>query len=344
MSAGHRRIVTVAVTTLVLLVLIVVGSTVQVPFVGLGPGPTLNTLGSAPGGKDIVEIRGAPTDPTSGHLNLTTVSVSDGLSLFQALGMWASGEYALQPRDTLYPPDQSTDEVQKQNQQQMSGSESTATAAALQFLHRPTKVDVMVAPSGPAGKVLRSGDQVRRVDGTEITTAEGMQKVIRAHRPGDTVGIDIVRGGAPQTVQVTLGSRPDDPKTTYIGVTPVVGNADPNLTIDYHVGDIGGPSAGMMLSLAVIDRLTPGELTHGRFIAGTGTISDDGQVGPIGGITHKMKAARDAGATEFLTPGDNCSEAKTDIPKGLTLVKVTTLGSAVAALNTIGTPAPVPHC
>lgn len=341
----YRRIATVGVTTLLLLVLIVAGSTIQVPFVALGPGPTVNTLGTTPKGEPIVQIEGTQTDPTTGNLNLTTVAVSDGLSLFQAIGMWLSGTYALQPRDQLYPPDQTTEEVQQQNAQQMTNSESTATAAALRFLNRPTKlVAGMVAPNGPAGKVLRDGDQILRVAGAPVATPEEVQRAIRAQQPGQTIPLEVGADGATRTVDVTLGARPDDETVAYLGVTPEVVNADPALKINYRVGDIGGPSAGMMLSLSVIDQLSPGELTDGKFIAGTGTISDSGEVGPIGGITHKTRAARDAGATVFLVPAANCSEATSDAPDGLQLVKVTTLDSAVQALNALGDGKSAPRC
>ncbi|AZG48592.1 YlbL family protein [Gordonia insulae] len=344
LQPGHRRIATVAVTVLVFVALLFVGTTVQVPFVALGPGPTVNTLGSVDD-KSVVDITGVPTDPTTGNLNLTTVSVTDGMSLFQALGMWLSGTYTLEPRDRLFPPDRTPDEVREQNQQDMTGSEDSATAAALRYLDRPTKLVVAgVATNGPSNDVLEQGDQVLAVGGKPVSTTAEMQAAVKGNPPGTVVPIEIDRGGRKQTVSVTLTPRPDDPKVGYLGVTPEVVNADPALKITYNVGDIGGPSAGMMLTLAVIDRLSPGELTHGKFIAGTGTIDEDGEVGPIGGITHKTQAARDAGATVFLVPQRNCAEAASDAPDGLTLVKVENLQGAVDALDDLGAGRPAPHC
>ncbi len=344
LQPGHRRIATVVVSVLVFLLLLVVGTTVAVPFVALGPGPTVNTLGTLDD-KKVVAIEGVPTDPTTGNLNLTTVSVSDGMSLFQAIGMWLSGTYTLEPRDRLFPPEQSRDQVREQNQQEMSNSESDASVAALRYLNRPTKMQVDdVAGDGPSKNALRKGDQVVRVAATPVTSVPQVQAAVRAQKPGATIPIDIVRGGQPQTVTVTLGQRPDDPKVAYLGATVNEVNADPALKIDFNVGDIGGPSAGMMLTLAVIDKLSPGELTHGKFIAGTGTISDDGKVGPIGGITHKTKAARDAGATVFLVPEKNCAEATSNAPDGLDLIKVTDLQSAITSLGDIGAGKPAPHC
>ncbi|MDY6809806.1 MAG: PDZ domain-containing protein [Actinomycetota bacterium] len=344
LKPGHRRIATVAVTAVVFVALLFIGTSVQVPFVALGPGPTVNTLGELDD-KPVVDITGVPTDPTTGNLNLTTVSVTDGMSLFQALGMWMSGTYSLEPRVRLFPPDQTPDQVREQNQQEMTGSEDSATAAALRYLDRPTKlVLTSVADDGPAAPELEVDDQVLAVDGRAVSTTAEMQDAVMAHAPGESVPIEIERGGQRRSVTITLAARPDDPEVGYLGVTPEVVNADPALKISYNVGDIGGPSAGMMLTLAVIDRLSPGELTHGDFIAGTGTITEDGVVGPIGGITHKTRAARDAGATVFLVPERNCVEAVSDAPEGLTLVKVGDLDGAVDALDALGDGRPAPRC
>lgn len=345
---SSRRILTVAVTVLVLLGFILVGTTVQVPFVALGPGPTVNTLGTIQLDKrevPVVEISGAPLKQTDGHLNLTTVSVTDGLSLFQSIGMWLSGTYSVQPRETVFPPTQSTEETQQQNQQDMTNSESSAAAAALRYLNRPTElVAALVAKDGPAASVLKPGDAIVRVGATAVSTTEDLQKAVRARKPGENIPFEIRRDGATQTVNVTAAARPGERDVAYIGVTPEVRSADPNLRITFNVGDIGGPSAGLMLTLAVIDRLGTGQLTRGKFIAGTGTIDDQGDVGPIGGITHKTRAARDAGATVFLVPDQNCSEAASDAPDGLQLVKVESLTSAIDALDAIAAGKPAPHC
>ncbi len=351
-SPRFRRIAAAAVSTVVLLALLVLGTQVQVPYAALGPGPTLNTLGTTKVEDDgavverkVVQIDGAPTDPTTGHLNLTTVSVRDGISLFDALGMWVSGTYSLTPRDQVYPPDRTTEQVQEENAQQMTGSEENATVAALRYLDRPTALRIAsVAPDGPAVDVLRAGDEVVAAGGVPVETDEQLRKVVGDNPPGTVLPIEIVRAGARQTVSVTLGTHPADSEAGYLGVVPEVVDADPRLEVTYNVGDIGGPSAGMMLALAVIDQLSPGELASGKFIAGTGTITDEGVVGPIGGITHKTRAARDAGATVFLVPARNCAEAVSERPDGLELVKVDTLEGAVDALNAVGAGRPAPSC
>lgn len=363
-SVGYRRILTLVVSAVLLGLFVYLGNFVQVPYVAMGPGLTVNTLGTvqiedgkSPDGTPkertvpVVDIAGVPTDPVNGHLNLTTVSVTDGLSLFDAVSRWASRSYSLVPRESQYPPGKSNDDVRQQNAAQMSGSELTAQAAALRQLHRPTRLIIAsVGSDGPANGVLRKDDEVRAVSGVPVATVEQMQQAVRAHQPGQRVDLDVVRAGTPLRLAVTLGKVEGTDRTgsatttTYLGVTPAVVNADPAMKITMNVGNIGGPSAGLMLSLALVDMLTPGSLTGGKFIAGTGTITDEGTVGPIGGITHKMDGAREKGATVFLVPADNCREALTDVPRGLTLVKVDTLPGAIDALNSVAAGRPAPTC
>lgn len=340
----RRRWITLLVTGLALVLFIVIGSTVRVPYVALGPGPTVNTLGDVDG-KPVVQVTGAVDNNPNGHLNLTTVSVSDGLSLFDALGMWLKGDYQLQPRALYFPPEKSSDEVREENNKQMAGSEDNATGAALTYLHRPTAVGVgEIATTSPAKGKLEVNDVILSVNGVPTATPADVQKQVRELAPGATVALQVNRKGAEQTVEVTLAARPDDPKAGYLGVTPKLVSADPNVQITYNVGDIGGPSAGLMLTLAVIDHLTPGSLTDGKFIAGTGTVVPDGEVGPIGGITHKLAAAREAGATAFLVPKDNCAEALSDAPDGLELIKVENVGGAVGQLDALRSGGQRTHC
>ncbi|GAB2656069.1 PDZ domain-containing protein [Gordonia jinhuaensis] len=341
-ATSSRRIATLTVTVVLLIVLVIIGAFVKVPYVALGPGPTLNTLGEY-NGKPVVAISGIATTPTDGHLNMTTVSVSSDLTLFQALGAWFSGDQSLTPREEVFPPDRTQQQVDQENRAEMGGSQDSATVAALGYLHR-THLVVEVDPKGPAAGTVDSGDQITAVNGTPVSTPAQLRSAVSGLAPGTQVSFDLVRGGAPMTVSVRLGARPDDASRGYLGVTPRLEPDDPNIKIGYNVGNIGGPSAGLMLTLAIIDKLEPQSLTGGRFIAGTGTIDDSGDVGEIGGITHKTVAARRAGAQYFLTPSGNCAEARSDKPSGLTLVKVDTLDDAMGALEDIRTNRPTPHC
>lgn len=340
----YRRVVTLFVALAFLVVFVLLGTLVKVPFVALGPGPTVNTLGSVDD-RQVVNVEGVPTDPTTGNLNLTTVSVTDGLTLFQSIGLWLSGDDELQPRDRVYPPGKSNDEVNQENQQQMSGSEDSATVAALGFLGRP--LDLVVAAvddKGPSAGQLQPEDDITAVNGAPVNTSVALREAIGKLPPGTPVTLDVQRGGVPATATVTLAPNPDDKSKGFLGISLSEQNGDPNLKISFDVGDIGGPSAGLMLTLAIIDKLSPGELNGGEFIAGTGTIDSAGDVGEIGGITHKMRAARDAGATAFLVPSGNCTEAKSDTPDGLTLVKVDKLDDAITGLTDLREGRTPPSC
>ncbi len=328
----NRRILTLLAALIPVLVLGVVGSAVTVPFVALGPGPTFNTLGDVEG-KQVVDVRGATVDPTAGNLNMTTVSVRDGLNIFEAFVLWADGRYGLVPRSEVYPPGVPRDQIDKSNEQDFKDSEDNAELAALHYLKYPTTVRLRtVAEDGPANGVLRKGDVLVSVGGKPVATATDVVDAVKATKPDTVVPMVIRRDGVEQTVEVKVGARPDDNSKGYLGVTPEEVPQGP-LDVTFNLADIGGPSAGLMFSLALIDKLSPGQLNGGKFIAGTGTIDPTGKVGPIGGIQYKMIAAREAGAETFLVPADNCNEARQRIPDGLKLVKVETLTGAVQSLG-----------
>ncbi len=316
---------------------------VTVPYVSLGPGPTFDTLGEVEG-KQVVDIEGAELHPTSGHLNMTTVSQRDGLTLGQAMTLWMSGREQLVPRDLVYPPDKSKDEIDQANSKDFKRSEDSAEYAALGYLKYPLAVTVEnVADPGPSVGKLRAGDAIDAVNGKPVAKLDEFTAILKDTKPGDTVVIDYRRKNEPAGVAtVTLGSNPDR-EHGYLGVGVLDAPWAP-FTIDFHLANIGGPSAGLMFSLAVVDKLTTGDLNGSKFVAGTGTITSDGKVGSIGGITHKMLSASEAGATVFLVPADNCDEAKSADQDGLDLVKVDNLGQAVDALNTISAGGEPPRC
>lgn len=316
---------------------------VTVPFVSLGPGPIFNTLGDFDG-KPVVQIEGTETEPTSGQLNMTTVSQRDALTLGQALTLWLSGREQLLPRDLVYPPEKTRDDIDKANQAEFKNSEDSAAFAALGFLDYPKAVTVeTVSDDGPAKDKLQPGDAIDGVNGTPVATVEAFTSLLEHTKPGDVIVVDYRRKNeAPGTTNITLGAN-DDRDYGFLGVGVRDAPWAP-FTVDFNLANIGGPSAGLIFSLAVIDKLTPGELNDGRVVAGSGTIAGDGKVGSIGGITHKLAAAHDAGATVFLVPADNCAEARTAKHDGMQLVKVDDLGSAVDALETLSAGGEPPHC
>jgi PDZ domain-containing protein len=326
---------------LLALALGVLGGTLPIPMVALGPGPTYNTL-DAVAGVPVVAVDGLPTFPTSGNLNMTTVAVTERLTLFAALSSWASESRQVVPRDTVYAPDKSDAQVQAENSEQFAASEANAEVAALTMLKVPTRVVVAeLTANSPAAPALQTGDEIVAVSGRPVGSPQAVADALVDTRPGQTVTVTYRRGGVDASADIVLGSSPDRPQG-LLGIRPGIEPVDGDITIS--LGDIGGPSAGLMFALAVVDKLTPGELTGGAFVAGTGTITQDGAVGPIGGIPFKMRAARDVGATAFLVPADNCAEAVANAPSGLQLVRVATLTEAVAGLDALRAGRPLPSC
>jgi Lon-like protease len=339
----NRRISTLLVAVVPIVAFGLLLTAVTVPFVSLGPGPTFDTLGEVEG-KDVVDIEGTELHPTSGHLNMTTVSQSDGLSLGQALALWMSGNEQLLPRDLVYPPEKSKDEVDEENTTDFKRSEDNAEYAALDYLKYPKAVTVeTVSDPGPSAGKLQSGDAIGMVNNTPVANLEQFTAVVKNTKPGDRLVVDYRRKNAPLgTTTITLGANPDR-EHGFLGIGVLDAPWAP-FSIDFNLANIGGPSAGLMFSLAVVDKLTTGDLNGGKFIAGTGTISGDGKIGSIGGISHKMYAAEEAGATAFLVPADNCAEAKSAHDDGLTLIKVETLTGAVDALKTYSAGGEPPRC
>jgi Lon-like protease len=343
----NRRILTLLVALVPIVAFGVLLSVVTVPFVSLGPGPTFNTLGEVEG-KQVVDIKtdgeASVVHPTTGHLNMTTVSQRDGLTLGQAMALWMSGREQLVPRDLVYPPDKSRDEIDEANNSDFKKSEDSAEYAALSFLKYPMAVTVQsVTEPGPSAGKLRDGDAIDGVNGTPVANLDEFQALLKKTKPGDELVIDFRRKNAPPGVAtITLGDNPDR-DYGFLGVGVLDAPWAP-FAIDFNLANIGGPSAGLMFSLAVVDKLTTGGLAGSTFVAGTGTISSDGKVGQIGGITHKMVAAHAAGATVFLVPAKNCYEANSDNPSGLRLVKVETLSGAVDALHAVTAGGQPPSC
>ena len=338
-----RRSLTLLIATAGAAAALAVSVLIPVPYVILSPGPTLNTLGNDSSGKPLITIAGHRSYPTSGHLNMVTVSYQggpgDNLNIFAALAAWLNSQEAVVPESELFTPGQTQRQTQQQDTQQMTGSQQTATAAALTELNIAYQVVVAQTEQGyPAYRVLRTGDVIAAVDGTQVTSQGSLSNLINAYPAGTTLTLTILRNG--KTDQIRVATK-EVSGARLIGVE--VGFKFP-FDVRISVGDIGGPSAGLMFALGIIDKLAPLNLTGGRFIAGTGEITAGGQVQPIGGIQQKMVAARDAGATIFLTPAANCPDTKGAVPAGLRLVKVSTLAQAVTYLEAIDAGQQVPSC
>jgi Lon-like protease len=324
---------TVLIGAVLVTVLTILVAQARVPYVELGPGPTYDTVGLDENGKEVIVVTGAETAKSAGQLRFVTVSVQSRLSLIEAIVGWWNDEDAVVPRELIFPPGQTQEQVEQQNAEDFDNSQSAAQAAALTELGYTTTIKVKaVAPDKPAAAVLKPGDVITSVDGTKIDSGAKLVESIQAKPAGSELSLGITRGGRPQTVKVTTYA--DDDGVQRIGIEPEVTSSAP-FTLSIPIENVGGPSAGLMLALGIIDKLKPEDLTGGKIIAGTGTIDPAGAVGPIGGVPQKLVGAIAAGATYFLTPKDNCAEAVANAQPGLTLVQVATLDEALAALGQI---------
>ena len=324
-----------------LFVLVVMAARLSVPYVTVSPGPTVDVLGEERG-KPIVTVDGRRTYDTSGELRLTTVSVTNPdaeLSLLEAMWAWMREDQDVLPVEVMYPKDSTAEQERAQSAAQMVSSQDTAVAVALTELgyELTTHAEVTgVSPGGPSEGKLKPRDRIESIDDRPVTEVEGLLETLDEVRPGEAVEIGVRRGGERRTFEITTEAADDEPDRAVIGILVGTGYQFP---FDVRVGideSIGGPSAGLVFALSVYDTLTPGSLTGGAVVAGTGTIAPDGSVGPIGGIREKIIGAVDAGAKLFLVPPDNCETALTAPvdPETIRLVRAETMKSAVAALET----------
>jgi PDZ domain-containing protein len=318
----------------------------------LSPGPTCNTIGSntdpSCGTKPIITVTGAKTNKATGHLNITTVNVtlpSQKETVFGVLSAWLNSDEVVEPRSAVYPPGQSNDQVNQQNAQDFTQSQDNAVAAASCELGYPEQTGVagVNSPGASFGKLLPA-DVIKTINGTATPTSALLTATLGRLAPGTKVTLDIVREGKPKTVDVTLGPPIKTGGGGSLGILfGTVCQFPFNVSICTDC-PIGGPSAGLMFALGIMELVGKVDLTHGQFIAGTGEIDGEGNVSPIGGIALKMIAAHDQGATVFMAPAGNCSDVKGVIPKGLQVIKVSTLHDAVTSLEALQAGKAVPHC
>ncbi|MFI1046013.1 YlbL family protein [Streptomyces griseoruber] len=359
-----RRTATMLASTLMLIALLCAGVLIPVPYSEMSPGPTVNTLGEHDG-EPVLQIAGRKTYTTSGHLNMTTVRVTSAdyrMNLVEAVYGWLAHDNKVVPHDTLYPDGKTEEQSTQENAEEFSQSQESAKVAALKELDVPVKSWVIVSTvvkGSPAEGRLHAGDVIKAVDGTTVKEPADVAKLVTQHKPGQDVVFTIVPAKeqaaaekanrtATKTQDVTITTATSDDageKRAIVGISAGTDHTFP-FTIDIKLADVGGPSAGLMFALGIYDKLTPGSLTGGKFVAGTGTIDDEGKVGPIGGIEMKTVGARSQGAQYFLTPADNCAAAAKDTPSGLRLVKVDTIDDALSALKDIrsGDTADLPKC
>lgn len=328
---------------------------IDVPKVIYRPGPAYDTLGDL-NGHPVVQVEGAETYPTSGSLDFTTITLSGGprfpVSAWDWFGALVDPTTSVQDEQDVFPPEVTAKQIREQNVELMQNSQQGAAVVALRAIGETVPEQVKVAQivvDAPADGVLRVDDEVRSVDGREIATPDDVRETLQELEPGDQATFDLVRDGEELTIEVPTGEG-DVPEGESQGPTVIGVYLASDFDLPYDVtidaGNVGGPSAGLMFSLALYDTLTPGELTGGQEIAGTGAITSDGTVLPIGGIQQKLIGADRAGADYFLAPADNCAEVVGHEPDGMTVASVQDFDQAREVVESLasGDVADLPTC
>jgi PDZ domain-containing protein len=297
------------------------------PYYSEGPGPARDVLSS-------IIYEGRPRYEPAGHMELTTVRYQQ-LTGLTALRAWIDHTLAIVPASTVYPPNVPIDVTKQRSISEMDQSKIDATAAALRALHGYPKdhgagalIEATVSDC-PADGELFPGDIITAIDGTPVRDTAQAGKLFDKIPVDQPLHFDLNVDGSVE--HATFTREPCGPKRE-----PLVGISMLDVfpfDITFSSEDIGGPSAGLMWALGLYELLTPGDLTAGRTIAGTGQIAPDGTVYPIGGIRDKVVAAERAGATLFLAPADNMAELEGVDTGDMQVVSVANLDDALAALR-----------
>jgi PDZ domain-containing protein len=329
------------VPILLALLLLIAALVFPLPYVIVEPGDPQNVLGKVEKGSDkrLIEITGVKTYSTKGKLNLTSIYVSSpeskmfGIDVFSA---WFDGERSVQPREVFFPKGVSSKEVDQQNTFDMLNSQEHAKVSALDFLGYkiPEKMIISaITKESPNYKILKNGDVITKLNGVPVTSATGFKKLLSQlsspKTSSDQMQLTVLRDSSEKVF--TVSTYKATPQQKVLGLM-IESKYQYPFTIKIRLKDVGGPSAGLMFSLGIVEKLRAENLTRGRNISGTGTIDAFGKVGPIGGIEEKLIGAARAGSKLFLAPALNCNDIK-HVPAGLQVVAVETLREAVAALE-----------
>jgi Lon-like protease len=334
-----RQRVTAAVGVLALIGLVFAVNFYRLPVVALSPGPMEDVLTH-------LKVEGSRVYDSEGKLYLTSVGIDDDVRFYEALLDMANRDVQLLPRAELYPEEQDSTEIDKENAALMDRSKETASVVALRevgYEIEPSGVEVtQVIDGAPADGKLRVGDRILEADGRAVDSTEEVRAAITRHEIGERVAFRVDRGDTENNVSVQVQEADDQPR---VGI--LLRDLFPDLPVKVTIeteNNIGGPSAGLMFTLSIIDKLTPEDLTGGRRIAGTGEIALDGAVLPVGGVAEKLIAVRRLGVTTFLIPAENCDSVRGRVPDGLRLVKVATVSDALRFLRDPKAGATAPGC
>ncbi len=346
-EAYGRRVRTIVrgVGLLLALVLaggVAVGVFVDVPYIGLMPGSARDT-------EPLLAVDGIEEFPSDGTFLFTTVQMRQRPNVWEYLWLRADRDVEIVPEELILNG-RTPEENRSQNLEFMDQSKEIAVAVALERLgydavQSDAVIVVNTTEGDPADGLLAPQDLIVAIDGVPIPSTNTLREVLSGYGPGDEIEIEIRRIGEEQVevVPLVLGEHPEIPGGGFIGITPV-DNLMFNETFDFDVeidsGSVGGPSAGLAFTLAVLDQLTEGELTGGADVAVTGTIDVVGNVGSVGGVVQKTAAVRDMGADVFLVPADLGAVTLEDLEDragdDLRIMPVATIEEALDALEEIG--------
>jgi PDZ domain-containing protein len=309
-----------------------------IPFVFFKPGVPDNVAGK------IISIKDAKTYPINGKLFITSILVTNPDSpVFGAetLVNWAIGPHVVLPKESVYPPIKPAQKIERDSRNEMESSKVTSTAAALRYLGYDFDEVYYVSDIrdySDAVKKLKIGDVITEIDGKEINQIEEIRTSYAKKSIGDSLLITVERKDkngkvTPVTTQVILVENLDIEEKERPAIGILVGtSARFPIDVDFNLPGVGGPSAGLIFAVGIVEKLTEEDLVRGRKIAGTGTITASGKVGGIGGIEEKMVGASRIGATIFIAPRENCPDIE-HVPKGLKVIPVSTLSEAIEALR-----------
>lgn len=318
------------------------------PYVIRQPGPVFDALGEVRPTADsepseIITIENAPQyEPESGHLDVLTVNVAGNPqsepTWFEVLLAWATPERDVLPVEAYYADGESAEVRNAETAAQMTSSQDLARVAALRELgyEVPSRLSVAsVVEGGPSAGQLEEGDVLVSAGGQPVTDIASLRTILAANGTAP-IEVVVLRSGVEQRATITPVMKELDGAESPVLAITAQQTFDFPVTIGISLGDVGGPSAGLMLTLAIIDKLTPGDMAGDRNIAGTGTIDTEGNVGPIGGIRQKIYASIEAGADAFLAPVENCAEATSRAtPTSIPIYAVSTLDEARTVVDAL---------
>ena len=337
----------VAAGTFVLVVVLIAAVfLVPVNAVIEAPGPTWNVLDNGKSAdQDVLKVSGTETDPTEGALRMTTVSVSGcpgyPVTTADLIAAWISSDRRIVDRNEVCPQDQSAQQVEETGKAQMTASQDSAVIAALIETGMAGAMHLTVTEviEQQTSTEIQAGDVLETItpeggEATTITSFSQLRELMTTIPEGTRVTLGVNRGEQQTTAALTTIAPQEGTTGSLLGLSLKI-SVDSTVEASFGLSDVGGPSAGMMFALGVVDEITPGSLTGGKDISGTGTINMDGQVGPIGGIQQKMAGARNSGSRFFLAPASNCDEVRGHEPEGMQVFAVSTLHEAVTATEAI---------